>query len=119
MVSQDLTFDEIAWLSAWWDEEEVLTAPFYAELEKSRKAKAMLTPEVERAARELANSRLTILVELAFGDDGFVVTEHRDGLITIETASPRLIVNQEQFEQIVRRLAEVGRMKGWVEEANN
>lgn len=41
------------------------------------------------------------LLELDLGDDELVVKQHPDGMVTFEHAEPRLLVNEEQFKQIL------------------
>ncbi len=54
--------------------------------------------------------RLGILLELEFGDSELVVRRHPDGMVTIDIPEPRLLVNEAQFQQIVKGFRNINRV---------
>ena len=48
-----------------------------------------------------------ILLELDFSDDELVVRQHPDGMFTIDMALGRLVLNEQQFFQVLEGFIEV------------
>jgi hypothetical protein len=53
------------------------------------------------------------LIELDFGDADLTVKHFPDGMYTVSVDGERLLVNKEQFQQIVQRFTELGVERGW------
>ena len=50
-----------------------------------------------------------VLLELDFSDDELVVRQHPDGLYTIDMSIGRLVLNEEQFQQVVEGFTKLNR----------
>ena len=66
----------------------------------------------------MVDAKRGVLLELDFSDDELVVRQHPDGLYTIDMALGRLVLNEEQFGEVVTGFVEIGRAKGWIAEAD-
>ena len=62
----------------------------------------------------MVDSKRGVLLELDFSDDELVVRQHPDGLYSVDVATGRLLVNEEQMRDIVREFARLGNEKGWL-----
>lgn len=56
----------------------------------------------------------TTLLELAFGDQEFIVAEYRDGVVVLRIDdNPPLLVNLDQLREVVVGFRALGKAKGW------
>jgi hypothetical protein len=55
-------------------------------------------------------------IEVELGDTDFTVTEHPDGMFTIEFTGARLVVNAEQLRSITDGFITLAREKFWLQD---
>lgn len=100
-----LTEDEKAAVIAWVQREVEAVNPIY----KYLKGKQHTMPEAAKQPES------TVLLELDLGDDELVVRQFSDGMYTLQHSEPRLLLNEEQMREVIRKLAiDIGGAKGWV-----
>ena len=57
-------------------------------------------------------TRPTVVLDLDLGDDAFVVREHSDGMVTIETTDRDLLLSGDQFRRLLERFVELAAERG-------
>lgn len=67
---------------------------------------------VEAAAQAMAQAR--ILAEVEFGDADLVVTEHPDGLFTLNLSDSQVVLDGAALAKVMYAFIDIGRTKGWL-----